>query len=431
MSIDSQGALFAALGNGSFGLVVGTLETEWLEFKRQPYRLETLKDKWALAKDVVAFANARGGCIVIGFETKRETHEIADRAIAHRPVPRDHVDPDQYVKVIERWCYPLVRAIRAHWFPPDEDAGVFVLEIPPQDDRDRYFMTTRIVDDDDREREAILVPRREGARNPLLPAGELHRLVVDGLRSASQGAAALPASAQDATEAVVGLEALQGWSDVATYFLRASPQDQDRLEHFLDSEGPRDALQHMDSLRPTGFSLRAPGVIRVIEGNLAYLEDARKAILVDYRGPVTVGCKADESFLGWGMETVIPEPGAPRQLLNPVAVVELTLEFFRFVVNHVMPFAHRKHGWTVHVICRRFRAHGLALFPGLPGPVLPFASTIASSDAWDRSVDMVGNPGRDAFRALAEFYALFGIPPNRIPFAKGDEISEDEVRSVT
>jgi hypothetical protein len=44
------------------------VETEHLEFKAEPYRLEHELQKQELAKDVSGLANARGGAILIGFK---------------------------------------------------------------------------------------------------------------------------------------------------------------------------------------------------------------------------------------------------------------------------------------------------------------------------------------------------------------------------
>src|SRR5260370_40605430 len=80
MSVGSQGELVEVLVRGDFERLLGTEESSWVEFKRDPYHLKTPRDCWELAKDVAAFANHQGGTIVIGVATERRTHEVSDSA---------------------------------------------------------------------------------------------------------------------------------------------------------------------------------------------------------------------------------------------------------------------------------------------------------------------------------------------------------------
>jgi len=53
--------------------LVGTEESDQLDFKLAPYVLDAPHQKWELAKDVAAFANRRGGVIVIGYSDRTST----------------------------------------------------------------------------------------------------------------------------------------------------------------------------------------------------------------------------------------------------------------------------------------------------------------------------------------------------------------------
>ncbi len=61
--------LFETLGRDPEELI-GAAESEWLEFKKEPYYLERDEQRFELAKDVSAMANAGQGIIVIGVEAK-------------------------------------------------------------------------------------------------------------------------------------------------------------------------------------------------------------------------------------------------------------------------------------------------------------------------------------------------------------------------
>jgi hypothetical protein len=72
MAADSRVQLVSYLAVQQPYEIVGTPESEWVDFKsvppEGPYDLSTDKGKFELAKDVAAFSNASGGLIVCGFK---------------------------------------------------------------------------------------------------------------------------------------------------------------------------------------------------------------------------------------------------------------------------------------------------------------------------------------------------------------------------
>ena len=113
---------------------VGAQETEQVDFKQSPYLLTEDRHKWELAKDVAAFANRRGGVIVVGVETERRSTEIRESARSVRPVRKELVDLPQHRGVIDSWIYPRVEGVDLRWYPPatTETSGIFLIEIPAQ-----------------------------------------------------------------------------------------------------------------------------------------------------------------------------------------------------------------------------------------------------------------------------------------------------------
>jgi predicted HTH transcriptional regulator len=69
LSLDDCRNLLASADYMSF---VDAVETEHIEFKSEPYRLENDLQKQELAKDVSGLANAGGGVILIGFKTTKD-----------------------------------------------------------------------------------------------------------------------------------------------------------------------------------------------------------------------------------------------------------------------------------------------------------------------------------------------------------------------
>jgi len=102
VSVSSTGEVLIALAANRWAELSGTAESDSLDFKRSPYSMsqqdpgKAERQKWELAKDVAALANAQGGLMVIGVGTQRQQHEIADLVSEIKPFSRALVDPVQY-----------------------------------------------------------------------------------------------------------------------------------------------------------------------------------------------------------------------------------------------------------------------------------------------------------------------------------------------
>ena len=76
MAVADEIQLLTALARGDNDALIGTQESEWLEFKSAPYGIPDPGQRWQLAKDVAGFANSRGGHIVIGVKTAKHANEV-------------------------------------------------------------------------------------------------------------------------------------------------------------------------------------------------------------------------------------------------------------------------------------------------------------------------------------------------------------------
>src|SRR4051794_18017437 len=108
MTRDEVGAV---LETGDFRALVGIEENLEVEFKGSPYRLDDEGEKFELAKDASALANANGGVIVIGVRTERHAERFSDVAESVRPVPRELIDETRYVDVLTERVYPRISGL--------------------------------------------------------------------------------------------------------------------------------------------------------------------------------------------------------------------------------------------------------------------------------------------------------------------------------
>jgi Putative DNA-binding domain len=175
----------AILAGGNFDQFVGTPEGLEVEFKREPYRLEQGDQKFELAKDVSALANAAGGVIVIGVRTERDDIAAVDVVAEIRLLAAGLVDEHRCENTINDRVYPRLQELHVRFYPSPEDAerGLVAIDVPPQQEVDRYFLIQRPIADEDARTPGWLVgvAVRSVGRVEVRRIGEIHTLINRGL----------------------------------------------------------------------------------------------------------------------------------------------------------------------------------------------------------------------------------------------------------
>lgn len=442
MAVSTLGELFAAFQLGDLDAVVGTPEGEQFDFKEKPYPLGEPYGKWELAKDVAAFANRRGGVLVVGVDTEKLATELVERASIVRRVRKELINGAQHHDLIKEWVYPAVRDVRCHWFPPGagETSGVFVIEVPPQDERHHPFLVKKMVMDvGAKPMHAVGWPRRENDRTVWVSPEEMHRLLAEGMRGGSPPSSPGGTGGRDpAVAADSHLESLRGageWGEIPAYFLQAIPPPggPDILPNFYERTGLMGQVGSPEGLRPNGFHFAGRGRdVRVVEGHLVSGDSGRTTFRLDPDGLFTVGAAMTEDFLGWGLNRGVDD--ATR--INSIVLVEFTLEFAGFVHRRLKPLA-ASGVWAYRLVCLRFQeGTGVKLGRGRPpGPAEDpghwlSSLRLATANEWKKSFNGEATAGRDAFLALRRFYQLFGQPETTIPFVQDGEVSEQLIVSM-
>lgn len=135
---------------------------------------------------------------------------------------------------------------------------------------------------------------------------------------------------------------------------------------------------------------------------------------------------APDSVLGWFYnQDLAPEEPV---VMHPLALVEITLEFCRFVARELharLPGA----TWRYRIQGKNLEAHRIVLPYQQPDSRdWVFASRspgrFASADFWQRETPDRGSPHRTAYAMLIEIYALFGLLPEAIPYVEDGAVSE-------
>ena len=433
MPITSEMDLIDAVGSGDLDALIGTHETGWLDFKRSPYTLDCDAQKVELAKDVGAFANSRGGTIVIGVVTRRSPSEISDRAVSVRSVSKSAADPVRYQDVIQRRVFPRVRDLQITWVPPDPDIpkGILVIRIPPQDESQKLFLV-RQGPDSGGDRGVFAVPRREGDRSEWLAVESAHALIASG-RDASlhpstevrhESLSPAPGRAEARLDEI---EELQGWKQLPMLAVQAIPPSPGtQLGDFYSRTGLRRMLQYPNELRASGFNLSThTNDLEVVEGSFVVRDELRVHWL-DSDGTFTAACLGTRDWLGHVINDDRPQDEGT--VINPLVLVEYVFEFMRFLQRG--PAASDGPGvWRFRVRCRRFQSGGVALSPGVVGrATIRRSAELASSNDWTREFEGDGRAACDAFSALRDVYALFGLGDDAIPYSDEARVAAEKIR---
>jgi hypothetical protein len=131
---------------GRAELLIGRYETDWLDVKSAPYRLDLASGRFELAKDVAMFANASGGIILIGAKTKRTPH--GDRIRSVNRCRLSDVEPKEYRKSIDAQVYPRLRNATVELvMMGDAGEGVVLILVPEQTRTAKPFLVHgRVID---------------------------------------------------------------------------------------------------------------------------------------------------------------------------------------------------------------------------------------------------------------------------------------------
>lgn len=162
----------AALESLDFSSLIGLDEDQWFEGKqRGAYALETPSGRYELAKDVCAFANSEGGYLLIGLKMDHLIEENTDRVRELDLCRNLEFDAGKYEGIISELIHPRCSDLRVSWIAQSSqpELGLGVIEIPVQPNERKFFLTAKVVEDDDRMREIVfgLSIRKKSASEPM------------------------------------------------------------------------------------------------------------------------------------------------------------------------------------------------------------------------------------------------------------------------
>ncbi|MFE3504198.1 helix-turn-helix domain-containing protein [Kitasatospora sp. NPDC059146] len=430
MALNSRTELVAALGSGRPQDLLGTAESEWLDFKAEPYDLRNAHSKVEMAKDVAAFANRAGGLIVCGVKAVRQPGELYETAAALTPFDPARITAEAYIKALASEARPLLSVHLALFSHPDNGDGTtgsyLVIEVEQLPEDQRYALVRRTPQPDGRNVDTWCVPIRNGDQTDFLSPDDVYSLINGGVRRRIHPAAPLPpAPPVDPAGARQALAEHQGWDDVPVLFWQSSPEvPATFLPALHDDTGIRGALERQQPLRQGGFNFAfAPSRSVPFAGGLL-LSEPRRAVAVAADGTVTAAALATPEMLGWAMNENYQAAGR----LNVLTLSEMTYEYYRLVDQHIRPTVPGP--WQHRVVATGFG--GVRLAPGA-NPGFPFQGSPrdASVDTFNLDWSASGSPEADAYQALARIYSAFGLGGRDNPYVRDEQLDPELLSAAT
>jgi hypothetical protein len=416
--------ILTALAEGKPSRLVGTPESPQIDFKKQPYDLDSDRGKWELGKDIAGLANLAGGVLVIGVRTEKTPGNFLEIATALSPVPVARLDREKYYNIIRDIVRPAVRFEICYFSEPGDDSkGYMTIRVEPLDEADRWALVRRMVNKEDKLVDSIGVPIRDGDQTRWLSADEVYQHLREGQRS-SRGILPARTLEPEATTSLSPEDALQrlisfkDWESPVLAWQSVPEGAVELSKRMWGNEGISQALFNPPLLRSGGFNWYFKTEPTTLDdGVLA--SDGRRAIWVRENGMVTAAAiVTQDDMLTWAMNNSAEGP----YRLNPIALIEMTLEYYRLADDLIIPgtSTHYEHIVATWKFAQGAQGPAVALQSGLPTEIV-ITEREANRDI-RRSFRTSSQAEHDACEALTRIYAAFQFGPESIPFSSGDRI---------
>ena len=437
-----------------------SVETEYLEFKSEPYRLDQDLQKQELAKDVSGLANAGGGLILIGFKTTKDTKILGDYVTELRPVPNSLFRSEQYQSIIDEWVYPAP-AVRLIWVPAADDRGFGVIDVSAGDPELRPYLLKRLTTSEEKRVEIVIgYCERRRTNVQSLSAQEIHALLRAGRSAHEVGSQyrlihdTLQLIVEGQSQAVQAERTQRNMQHQAAVFERdkrqalatgefetipnllvaAYPSEPVQMRGLLDSSESDliHVLHDPPRLKGNGWDLTMDRPIENIHGRLRRgAVPGWKLLQLSRDGVLMFLGRGDDGFLSYSLD----QHGDRPYLLNPFVLAHCVYVFALFSQS-VFRFATPPPREMIYVLELRNMTN--AGKPALLHPnhgkmnVYP-AVELYRPMPWESNSFQIQSPpetppGEITYELVSEVYVWFGFDRHRVPYshsASGKSLIDD------
>ncbi len=423
----------------------GAAETDILECKSTPYRLDEISQKQEFAKDVSGMANAGGGFIIIGLKTEASQTRAEEEVIDVRPFPEALLNIQQYEDVLKRWTHPPLDTVRIEWFSSKTDStrGIGVITVEAQRLERRPVLVTRAVNESGKSVEIVFgfFERRRTSVDSTSVA-RLHSLVQAGLQaqqmqtrldamqqlleelvSRSFSAAVKPSNPvteQDVLARTSRALEEADLSDKPSYALASRPTEPTDIPGLFRSKHDPVVqwLEHLPRLRDAGFHLNADGPARMVDANRRRVLVQEGGLLELWRdGTLLCTARGDEQYLCW--PPAMGGPLSPFLAVNAIALIESAYLFVELARKIYEPSVPQVEGVEFTIILRnmtrqtpsriKVRSRGFLTVVGHEAPDSNISSIVLANVRNEKSEEI-------AFKIAAQVFEWYGVEHDGVPF---------------
>ena len=162
---------------------IGLEENSLFEAKNAtPYDLDAPTGRYELAKDITAFANMKGGYLIIGLKTKALSEANMEMVAELDLIKEGSFQAKRYGGVIKEYTYPQIDGLDIRWVENGSSGlGVGLVFIPIQKEEKKPFLIKRLVENNEEMQQIVFgIARRMGPSNDPLTVAQLHEMVKNG-----------------------------------------------------------------------------------------------------------------------------------------------------------------------------------------------------------------------------------------------------------
>jgi hypothetical protein len=440
-------AIRMILRSGDFDQFKGVIETQILECKSVPYRLQEVYQKQELAKDVSGMANASGGFLLLGLATVANPTRAEEEITDIRPIPSGLFDPQQYQDVLKAWTYPAIEGVEIEWFASASDPkkGIGSIAIPPQPPGRGPFLVTRTIDDAGKMVEIVFgyFERRRTSVDAMSVA-RLQTVIqtglqfqqfgsqIDTIQQLLEGLTRTAVVSPVRTNSVAEEDMLQRVdqafvaSDLRgkpALALAAMPINATDFPGLFRSrhEAVVQLLEHPPQLRNNGFNLIKDVPAQMVGGTKRRAFVPENALLELWRdGTLIFACRADEHFLSWPPS--LDGKIRPVLAINTLALIECAYLFSSLAMKIYQSAEPQPEEMEFTLFLQnmtRERPSTLAVPSSSRPPFLIKLGNAAPEQGLRRTLSVnikTVTPGVVAFRIAALVFEWYGVEHDRIPF---------------
>lgn len=177
------------LGSRKISSLIGHKEDLWFDAKSGHYDLDSPIGRFELAKDASAFANAEGGFVIVGLQTKPVAQEKTEEVSGLDLLTEPAFNQAKVAGILREYLHPSVQDLSVSWVQDIAGGGkgVGVIFVPEQPLDRRFVLIKHVVDGSVAVKQFVFgFARRHDSHNIPLTIEQLHNMFQNGRTTGSE-----------------------------------------------------------------------------------------------------------------------------------------------------------------------------------------------------------------------------------------------------